>query len=248
MRILIIIISLFFSTVAFAQKDTIYIYGPGGPYPAFQKVADAFEKEYDIHVNITKGPLGNWQSSAKENADLIFSGSEHMMTQFEKLFTKEILAASVMPLYKRHSGLIVRKGNPKNIKGIKDLIRKDVKILVVQGAGLSGVWEDMLGSMKKMEDFKNIRSKIVVFADNSGLAQKAWNEDPSIDVWISWNIWQMANQESADFILVPKKYRIYRNTDIALTHKGKDKKAAILFYDFLQSAKTKEIFKQMGWE
>lgn len=248
MKKLILVLSLICFQIGLAQNDTIYVFGPGGPYPAFQKVADAFELEYDVKVELTRGPLPQWKEEAHQKADIIFSGSEHMMTSFANLFKDEIAEETIYPLYKRKSGLLVRKGNPKNIKSLKDLIKKDVQIMVVQGAGLTGMWEDMLGNLKKMEDFRNIRSKIKVFADNSGLAQKEWKENSGVDVWISWNIWQIANDDSADFIGLAKKYTIYRNTDVALTQKGKSNSNAKAFYEFVKSDKAKQIFKQKGWE
>lgn len=248
MKKILFLFSLFCIQFLFGQTDTVYVYGPGGPYPAFQEVANAFEKEHQVKVLITKGPLPKWKEEAQLKADLIFSGSENMMTQFIGIFKDQIDPTTVYPLFYRGSGLIVRKGNPKKIKKLSDLKNPDVKIMVVQGAGLTGVWEDILGSMRNMDDFRSIRKQIVYFADNSGLAEKQWKENPEIDVWISWNIWQMANQDTADFVKLSKKHTIYRNTGMALTQKGKSKNAAQLFYRFLQTKKAQSIFNQMGWQ
>lgn len=247
MKKILFIIFITCSQITFAQSDSIFIFGSDGPYPAFQKIADAFEKEYNIEVIITKDPLPNWEKEAHQKADLIFSGSEHMMTQFSDVFAHEIYEPSILPLYKRESGLIVRKGNPKKVRSIRDLVKKDLRIMVVQGAGLTGVWEDMLGSLKHMKDFRAVRSKIVFYAGNGGLAAKEWKENPNIDIWMSWNIWQLANHETADFVSVRKRHRIYRNTGIVLTLQGVKSHSAKLFYDFVQSKQAQDIFKDMGW-
>lgn len=46
----------------------------------------------------------------------------------------------------------MRKGNPKNIKGFKDLAKSGVKVLVTHGAGQVGMWEDIAG---RTENKKN---------------------------------------------------------------------------------------------
>ncbi len=231
-----------------AQNKTIYVYGPGGPYPAIKEIAETFEQKHNISVQVTKGPLGNWQEQAKENADIFYSGAENMMSSFAVIFEEQLLSESVYPLAYRGSGLIVRKGNPKKIKKLTDLQRDNIKTLVVNGAGLTGVWEDMLGNMKNMEAFRNIRKNIVFHAGNSGIAEKYWRENPQVDVWISWNIWQMANSETADFVKQKERYTIYRDCGMALSKKGANNKDAQLFYDFMKSKEAEAIFKKHGWQ
>lgn len=231
-----------------SQSDTIFVYGPGGPYPVIQKIADNFEKLYNKKIVVTKGPLKNWKADAIEKADLIYRGSEDMMSDFMTEFSSVMDNSTIYPLHYRASGLIVRKGNPKNIKKIQDLQRKGINIMVVKGAGLKGVWEDMLGSLKNMDAFRDIRSNIIVFAENSGSAEKAWKENTEIDVWISWNIWQKANSANSDFVRLKEKYTIYRDCGISLTQKGNKSNTAKQFYNYLKTKEASSVFKQMGWQ
>ena len=69
------------SQAAFAQ-DTLFIYGPGGPAPAMKEAAAEFEKMAGVKVEMSAGPTPKWLEKAKNDADLIFSGSETMMTDF----------------------------------------------------------------------------------------------------------------------------------------------------------------------
>ncbi|WKS95393.1 substrate-binding domain-containing protein [Riemerella columbina] len=109
--------------------------------------------------------------------------------------------ATVYPLYLRELGLIVRKGNPKNIRNFEDLLQPNTKIMVVNGAGLTGTWEDLV--MRYSVDIKKLRlfrKNIVMFAINSGAAAQTWKNSPEIEVWLSWNIWQKQNETTADFV------------------------------------------------
>lgn len=192
----------------FAQKDTLYVFGPGGPFPPIEELSKTFETRYYVKVILTKGPFKNWQDEAQNKADVIYSGSEHMMTDFENALPNQIIAKSVYPLYRRNSGLIVRKGNPKKIRKIEDLEKDGLSIMIVNGSGLTGVWEDMLSNIDDMETFRAIRNNISVFAQNSGIAEKKWTEQKDIDVWITWDIWQFRNQETADLIKLKNKFTI----------------------------------------
>ena len=237
---------LFFSGFCFAQQDTLYIYGPGGPFEPMTEAAKIFSEKNKTPVKVVKGPFGKWKDNAKVNADIIYSGSEYMMTNFIKEL-ESIDSESVYPLYLRKSGIIVRKGNPKKIKNIQDLLKSNINIMVVNGAGLIGIWEDIIGKKKNINELRSFRKNIVFYAENSGQAQKQWEGNKKIDAWISWNIWQKKNTEAADFIELDEKFTTYRDCGIALTFKGKNKKNAIGFYNFLKSKDVQRIFEKWGW-
>ena len=123
------------------------VYGPGGPAPAMREAAQAFGKMKKITVEVTAGPTASWKEQAVQDADLIFSGAEHMMTDFvQKDLPGVIDPSSIRTLYLRPSAILVHPGNPKNIQGVKGLAKPGVHILVVQGAGkwaCGKMWPDV---------------------------------------------------------------------------------------------------------
>ena len=140
----VLIGALAITSVARAQ-DTLHVYGPGGPAPAMKEAAAAFEKKSGIKVEVTAGPTPQWIEKAKSDADIIYSGSETMMTDFVFALDGRIAHSEVHPLYLRPLSILVRPGNPKKITGLNDVLAPNMKILVVNGAGQNGVWEDMAG-------------------------------------------------------------------------------------------------------
>jgi hypothetical protein len=58
---------------------------------------------------VTAGPTPEWIDSARQNADLIFSGSEVMMSDFIAAMP-DIDPKTVEPLYLRASAILVRPG------------------------------------------------------------------------------------------------------------------------------------------
>ena len=228
-------------------QDTLRIYGPGGPAPAMKEAAATFEKQSGIKVEVTAGPTPQWVEKAKSDADIIYSGSETMMTDFVVAMDGRIAPAEVHPLYLRPLSILVRPGNPKKIKGLKDILIPGVKILVVNGAGQNGVWEDMAGRKGSIKTVKTIRKNIVGYAKNSAEARQQWIDKPEIDVWLIWNIWQVSNPSLADIVKIEPSYAIYRDTGVVLTTQGKTRKAAQQFIDFLSSPAGAKIFRKWGW-
>ncbi len=210
-------------------------------------MAGAFEKQTGEKVIVTAGPTNKWIEQAKQDADVIYSGSEHMMTDFVTAMNGDIQESSITPLYLRPLSMLVRPGNPKKIKRVKDLTKPGVKILVVQGAGQTGAWEDMAGRKGDLNTVKKIRSNIVGYAANSAIARDTWTNDKDIDVWLIWNIWQVSNPTLAQAVAIESDYAIYRDTGVAFTKQGSANPTAQQFVDFLQSAKGAAIFKKWGW-
>lgn len=236
-----------FAQAAFAA-ETLHVYGPGGPAPAMKEAAAAFGKSAGVQVEVTAGPTPAWLDKAKDNADLVYSGSETMMTDFIQALGDQLAQQPVTPLYLRPLAILVRPGNPKHIKGVQDLFKPGLKVLVVNGAGQNGVWEDMAGRKGSLATVAALRNNIVGYAKNSAEARQRWIDQPNIDAWLIWNIWQVANPTLADVVPIQRDYAIYRDTGIAITARAQHKPAAEAFVRFLQSPAGAKIFARWGWK
>ena len=149
--------------------------------------------------------------------------------------------------YLRSAAILVRPDNPKGIGGFKDMLKPGVRILVVNGAGQTGLWEDLAGRTGKIETVRALRRSIVEYARNSGEAKRRWMADKGLDVWLIWKIWQISNPGLAEAIPIEAEYLIYRDTGIGLTGLGTNKAAGKKFIKFLQSEEDKKIFGRWGW-
>ena len=233
---------------ALVHAETINVYGPGGPMPAMKEAATAFGAAHPgTTVDVTAGPTPSWIDKAKNDADLIFSGSEVMMSDFVTAFGDKIDPASIHPLYLRAAAILVRPGNPAGITGIKDLLKPGHRILVVNGAGQQGLWEDVAGRMGDIDTVRAFRSNIVRFAPSSAAARDAWTKDTTIDAWLIWTIWQVTNPKLADQVAVEPNFRIYRDTGVALTRAGEAKPETAEFVRFLEGPEGRRIFAKWGW-
>jgi accessory colonization factor AcfC len=233
-------------SVSSAAQD-LHVYGPGGPEPAIREAAAQFAAAKHVHVEVTAGPTAKWIAQAKADADVIYSGSETMMTDFLEQMPGDLLPETVTPLYLRVSAILVRPGNPKHVTGFSGLLSPGLKVIVVNGAGQNGLWEDIAGRKGSIETVKALRKNIVLFARNSGEAAQAWKTDSSLDAWLTWTIWQGEARGVADVIPLEPELRIYRDAGVALTRHGQTKPVAREFAAFLASPAGARIFQKFGW-
>lgn len=229
-------------------RDSVHVYGPGGPAPAMKEAAAAYGRAHDIDVVVTAGPTAQWGDQARQDADVIYSGAENMMGGFAGTFPGLFELAEARPLYLRPSTILVRPGNPKRIGGLLDLLKPGMRVLTVAGAGQTGLWEDMAGRTGDIGMVRALRGNIVFpEAGNSAQARQRWQDDATLDAWIIWNIWQVANPQLADVVPVEPQFRIHRDVGVVVTAKGKGNPHAAGFAAFLASPDGARIFRKAGW-
>lgn len=230
------------------EPATVHVYGPGGPAPAMKEAAKLFEERTKTRVEVVAGPTPQWVEKARGDADVVFSGAENMMSDFARALPGAFDLHEAEPLFLRPAAILVRPGNPKNIRGFRDLLKPGVRTLTVAGAGQTGLWEDVAGRTGDIEVVRAFRRNMVLpEAGNSAIARETWTKDASIDAWLIWNIWQVANPKLAEQVPVEEPFRIYRDTGVVLTARGKSSAGARAFIEFLKSEDGRKVFARWGW-
>lgn len=246
----ILIIFLFILSInGLHAQAVINLYGPGGPHVALKEAAELYKAQTGVTVNINFGPQATWQDNALKNADILYSASDNQMVAFlqtHKNFSQE----NVIPLYLHKSIILVQKGNPLKIKGIRSLITSGAKIIVNDGAGISqtsgtGVWEDIVGRLNDVEAMAKFRKQIVAFVLNSGMGRAKFTDpkDPA-DVWITWEDWYLSN-DLGDVVHIEKDLAISRPLEV--TVKNNAEQYIHDFVTFLSTQEAQKIFKKYGW-
>ena len=57
-------------------QEKVLVYGPGGPAPAVKEAAEVFSKARGARVEVTAGPTDTSIATARQDADVIFSGAD----------------------------------------------------------------------------------------------------------------------------------------------------------------------------
>jgi accessory colonization factor AcfC len=175
----------YFATASGQDVPAINVYGPGGPAPAMSDCARTFNARNGANVIVTFGPTSQWRAAASRDADMFYSGAENMMTDFVQAFGEQIDAATIEPVYVRAATIMVRKGNPMKIERFADLLRPGVRIIIVQGSGQTGLWEDIAGRVGDVVTIRALRRNIIAFEPDTATAHNVWNAPNPPDAWIS---------------------------------------------------------------
>ena len=65
-----------------AQEKGLRSYGPEGLSAPMKECAEMFSKNHGIRAQVLAGPEPTWITGAKQEADVIYEGSEYMLSQF----------------------------------------------------------------------------------------------------------------------------------------------------------------------
>lgn len=224
--------------------QTLHVYGPGGPLAPIKECAVLYGQTTGVSVVVQAGPEKQWFSAAQQDADVIFGGADYMLTQFALDHDGFLREGSRVELYDRAAGILVRPGNPKGIRSLRDLAKPGVRILDVNGAGQLGLWEDLVGRLQLISEFQH---NIAFSVANSAEAIKAWDTRPELDAWVTYESWAKRLPATTTLVQLPSSGRMYRGTPIAITARSENTEQAAAFIRFLKTPQAHAIFVKWGW-
>lgn len=228
-----------------AANNVLKVYGPGGPLGPIKELAEKFSEETGINVEVIAGPEATWIDQAKRDADIIYGGSEYMLTDFILKHPGMVDEKTRTELYPRAAGILVRKGNPKKIESLEDLTKKGVKIVDVNGAGQLGLWEDLAGRVGLIP---GISSNMAISVKSSAEAIDLWKANSKYDAWITYESWHYRLTDVTELVKLPEEETLYRGTPISITNKTDNKKEAKQFIGYLKSGTSHQVFQKWGWK
>jgi accessory colonization factor AcfC len=227
-------------------QPTLRIYGTEGLLSApLKECAELFRRSKGVAVTITEGIEGRWIATARQNADIVFGGSEYMMTDFMIRNRGLIDPLTRITLYCRSACILVRAGNPKEIGSMEDLTRPGIRIIEVVGAAQLGLWEDVAGILGIIP---GIRANVVFSVRTSAEAIRQFRKNLGIDAWITYESLHYNMPEDSEIVLLPEGQRIARGTPFAVTNISRNREYALQFLDFLKSDEAHGIFQRWGWK
>ena len=249
-----------------AKTVTLSLVAYSTPQAAYEKIEAAFQKTpagKNVKFTQSYGASGD-QSRAVESglpADYVAFSLD---TDMERLVKDKIVAAGWnSDQYKGEItnsvvALVVRKGNPKNIKTFADLTKKGVDVITPNPFSSGAArWNIMgvYGSQKKTGKtdaeataFLTKVMKNVSVQDDSGRAALQTFTGGKGDVLISYEndaIFAKQNGQDVDYV-VPNDTLLIENP-AAVTANSKHPKEAKAFLDFAHTPEAQKIFAQNGY-
>lgn len=218
-------------------EKTLLAYGPGGPHHVLQECADLFGEKHGIRVAVIKATPHELERRLREDGDIYFGGAEYMLKDFDQRNPGVLDLASAEQLHPRRIGIIVRNGNPHNIRGLDDLQREEIDLIDVKLENMRHYYNAAPGKGSNVRRF--------VFTGRQGV--DTWLTTPEIDAWVTYKSWHVLLEEHSEFIELPGDQAL-RFTPIAITTRTPHRQEAMNFIDFLKSDEARKIFEEHGWD
>lgn len=239
-RKIIGLIFLFAATAAASPEvplKTLRVYGPGGPHLVLDECADLFREKHGVNVVVARALPHDLERKLLEDGDIYYGGAECMLEDLDRRHPGVLDMTSVEKLYTRRIGIIVRKGNPLNIKGIEDLQQEEIGLLDVKLENMRHFYGTSAGLSSNIRRF--------VYTGRQGV--DTWRSSPEIDAWVTYKSWHVRLENEADFVEISGDHAL-RYTPVVLTHGTSQRQEALQFITFLKSEEARRIFEKHGWD
>lgn len=244
---LIVTLTMFLSTFLHAEsKNELVFYVGITMVKPVNELAKNFEKTNDCTIKIVQGGSQDLYDIAKTTqlGDLYFPGSSSYR---DKNFKDGLLLDGKFVGYNKLA-LVVKKGNPKNIKPSLDELLNS-KLNVVLGNEQSGsVGEASKKLLTKFEIYeKAISNAINLATDSKNLVTsiKSGEADLALN-WYATTFWD-DNKEYVEALPLDDKYSDKAKLVFNLLSTSKNKELSKKFMDYASSAEGREVFKKYGF-
>lgn len=180
-------------------------------------------------------------------ADFVSSGAENMMSDFARALPGAFDLKDAEPLYLRPVVILVRPGNPRHITDFRDRLEPGMKVMAVAVAGQTALWEDVAGRIGDIDLVRSFRKLLLPEAPNSAEARLRWTQQPEIDAWPIWNIWQVSNPDLAQVVQMDEPFRIDRDAGVVIPAREKRCRRPAPSWR-LSSRPRAGVFERWGWK
>ena len=232
----------------FGEEHLLFMAGAASK-PVVENLAKGFENKTGIKVDINIGGSGMLLSQIKlsKKGDVYFPGSIDFIEQAKK--DKVIDESTVTPIAYLVPAINVQKGNPKNIKSLKDLCKPGLKVIIANPESVClGVFAvEFAEKLFSPEEKKAFRGNIVNYAEScektaSTIALK------SCDAVIGWSVFEHWNPEMIETVkLDPAEIIRVSYLAVATTKYAQNPKTAQQFIDYMKSPEGLEYFKKFKY-
>lgn len=214
--------------------------------PATEELVALFEAETGHRVKLFLGSSGNLLSQMKiaRRGDIYFPGSSDYMELAKRdgliVAETERIAAYLIP------AINVPKGNPKEITGLRDLSRQDVKVAIANPrhvcVGLYAV-----EALENAGLGSEIRPKLIGYTDSCAKTANMVALGAA-DAVLGWRVFESWNPDRIETVLLPPEQapRI-GYIPIAVTTLSENVGPAKQFIELTCSERGKKIFEKWGY-
>ncbi len=224
-------------------KKTLFFYCAAGIKPAVAEIADEYSQKYHVDMQLQYGGSGTLLSNIRvaRRGDLYLAGDQSYMENARQynLLDESVPVAFLTPV------IVVKKGNPKNIHKVRDLLRSDVSVSIANpsAASIGRLTKKMLSASGQWQALRQhvkvLKPTVNDVANDIKLG--------SVDAGIVWDATGNQYPELQN-IIVPDFNKYVKHVMIGVLKSSKNPTAALRFIRYLTARnKGLVVFKKWGY-
>ena len=214
------------------DRTPLVVFCAAGLKSPVAEAAEEYEKEYGVPVSLTYGGsetlLANIQVSGKGDLYIPADSSYIEQARSKDLLDEDIPVARMTPV------VAVKKGNPKKIRTLADLMRKDVAVCQANpdAAAIGKVTREALRRLDKWDALNN---KTLVSMTTVNEVASAVSTSDKVDVGIVWDATAFQFSDRLDKVELDELKDVRSNITVGVIRTCNNPAAALRFARFLSA-------------
>jgi molybdate transport system substrate-binding protein len=243
-----LIIGLGSSLLQASSKPTLLFYCGITMVTPMKVIAQKIEKQHNCTIKIIQGGSQDLYNSLKlaKKGDLYLPGSD----SYRKKNLKEGLLLDGTFVGYNQASIFVKKGNPKGIKNLDDLVNEDIGTVLCnpKSGSIGKMTKKILTKYKGDEFFEDAFDMAAEIGTDSRSLNSSLKK-PEIDMSINWKATAYLNDnlKHIDIVDIDVSYSPKKKLVLNLLSFSKHKDIARSFMDYAASDEGKKIMKKYGF-
>lgn len=226
------------------EGGRLLVYCAAGLKPPIAAIAEQFQKELGIEVELQYGGSGTLLTNLQvaKTGDLFLAADE----SYIGIAREKGVLSEAIPLARQRPVIAVLKGNPKNIQSVDDLLREDVTIALAnpEAASIGKVSKAVLEKEAKWEALA-AKAKVFKPTVNDVAADVSLG---TVDATIVWDA-TVRQMPKLDLVHVPAFDEAVQSVMAGILESCKHPALALQFARYLQAPeKGQPVFAKEGYE
>ncbi|MCX6861837.1 MAG: molybdate ABC transporter substrate-binding protein [Verrucomicrobia bacterium] len=226
------------------RREALVVYCAAGLKPVVEAVAKDYEREQKTSVQLQYGGSGTLLSNLRvaQRGDVFIPAD----TSFIDLGNSNHLLAEVLPLARMSAVVVVAKGNPKNIRSIRDLLRDGVRVSLGNPDSVA-IGTVARAALTRSGDWAALSARALVFKPTvNDVANDV--KLGAVDAGIVWDV-TVALYSELEAVVVPELSSARSEVSVCVLQSSTQPTEALRFARYL-SARDRGLrrFQESGFE
>ncbi len=232
-----------------SAEERLMVFAGAASKPPTEEAAKAFEKKTGVKVDLVFGGSGYVMSQMilGKKGDIYFPGSSDYMELAKRkgvvLPETEKYVVYLVP------AINVQKGNPKNIRSLKDLTKPGLKVAIAnpEGVCVGAYAVEIIEKNFNAEEKAQFKKNLINYTESCEKTATAISLKAA-DAVIGWRVFHYWDPERIETIPL-KKSEVIRigYIPIAIARFTQNRELAQKFIDFLLSEEGKAIYRKFSY-